>query len=378
MPNSAPAVAQQTDASERPIGNAQQWEHGEAERGIVMDADLVLEGGGVKGIALVGAIKVLEERGYRFHRVAGTSAGAIVGSLVAAGVPADRMQEIMEQLDYRRFKDGGLLTRFGLPGQFASMLATSGIYRGEYLRTWLRDMLDEYNVRTFADLRGNDPNTSLPPEQDFRLVVMASDISEGTLRRLPWEYDRYGCVADEMDVVDAVRASMSIPYFFQAVKLHDQVVDADRWLVDGGMLSNFPVAVFDRRDNRTPRWPTFGIKLSVRPDAAQGIRNRVGGVLTMSKAMLGTMTGFYDRIYLGEASVVARTIFIDTMKVRATDFDLDRKTQQQLYESGRRAAERFLDGTDDEPGWDFDSYLDRFRSAERRPAEPTAPPERVR
>ena len=49
-----------------------------------MFADLVLEGGGVKGIALVGAISVLEERGYQFRRVAGTSAGAIVGALVAA------------------------------------------------------------------------------------------------------------------------------------------------------------------------------------------------------------------------------------------------------------------------------------------------------
>lgn len=49
-----------------------------------MFADLVLEGGGVKGIALVGAISVLEERGYEFQRVAGTSAGTIVGSLVAA------------------------------------------------------------------------------------------------------------------------------------------------------------------------------------------------------------------------------------------------------------------------------------------------------
>ena len=51
-------------------------------------ADLVLEGGGVKGIGLVGAIAVLEERGYLFNRVAGTSAGAIVGALVAAGFAA--------------------------------------------------------------------------------------------------------------------------------------------------------------------------------------------------------------------------------------------------------------------------------------------------
>jgi NTE family protein len=344
-----------------------------------MDADLVLEGGGVKGIALVGAIKVLEERGYRFHRVAGTSAGAIVGSLVAARVPADRMQEIMQELDYRRFRDGGLITRFGLLGQFASLLATSGIYRGEYLRTWLRELLDEYEVRTFANLRGDDPNTSLPPEQDYRLVVMASDISEGVLRRLPWDYDRYGCVADEMEVVDAVRASMSIPYFFRTVKLRDRLLDADRWLVDGGMLSNFPVAVFDRRDSRRPRWPTFGIKLSGRPDAAHGVRHQVTGVLSMSKALLATMTGFYDRMHLGDPSVVARTIFVDSLKVQATDFDLDRATQQRLFDNGRAAAEKFLDGSDGQPGWNFDTYVERFRTpAPAVPSTPSSPADHPR
>src|SRR2546421_10006318 len=78
----------------------------------VMFADLVLEGGGVKGIALVGAISVLEDRGYEFRRVAGTSAGAIVGSLVAANARAAELQEIMRGVDYRRFPGG---TRRGGP-----------------------------------------------------------------------------------------------------------------------------------------------------------------------------------------------------------------------------------------------------------------------
>jgi NTE family protein len=328
---------------------------------MTLDADVVLEGGGVKGIALVGALSVLEERGYRFHRVAGTSAGAIVGALVAARIPTVQLQRIMEELDYHRFQDGTWLTRLGLPGQLFTLLLNSGIYRGDHLSRWLREVLDEHGVRTFADVRGDDPGTSSPHEEDHRLVVMASDISQGCLRRLPWEYDRYGLTADEVEIVDAVRASMSIPYFFRPVKLRDRIAEEDCWLVDGGMLSNFPVDVFDRRDGRRPRWPTFGIKLSARADAAQGIRHRVGGVWSKSRAMLGTLTSFYDRIYLEREEVQARTIFIDTMKVRATDFDLDRATQQQLYDNGRAAAERFLDGTDDKPGWDFDAYIERFR-----------------
>lgn len=66
-------------------------------------ADAVFEGGGVKGIGLVGALAVAEERGYRWVNVAGTSAGAIVASLVAAGYGAGEMKEILQELDYRRF-----------------------------------------------------------------------------------------------------------------------------------------------------------------------------------------------------------------------------------------------------------------------------------
>src|SRR5215469_9014665 len=89
--------------------------------GGAMFADLVLEGGGVKGIALVGAISVLEERGYEFRRVAGTSAGAIVGSLVAAKADAAKLQEIMRGVDYTRFQDGPLWTELFL-GRALSLL----------------------------------------------------------------------------------------------------------------------------------------------------------------------------------------------------------------------------------------------------------------
>lgn len=109
----------------------------------------------------------------------------------------------------------------------------------------------------------------------------------------------------------------------------------------------------------------FGIRLSAHADATQQVRHRVDGVLAMSKAMLGTLTSFYDRVHLEKQETCARTIFVDTMKVRATDFDLAPATQQQLYDNRRQAAERLLDGTDDGPGWDFDAYLRRFR---RRPA----------
>jgi len=327
-----------------------------------LDADLVLEGGGVKGIGLVGAISVLEERGYRFHRVAGTSAGSIVGSLVAAGMSSTQLGEVMRSVDYTRFRDATALSRFGLPGQALSILFSEGANKGDYLREWLGHTLQSHAVRTFADLRDDDAGSALPPEQRFRLVALASDVSEGRLRRLPWDYPEYDIEPEGVAVVDAVRASMSIPFFYEPVKLRHRS-GKKSWLVDGGMLSNFPVDVFDRTDGKVPRWPTFGIKLSARPDALLGVQHDVHGPVSLAEAMLATMMGFHDQIHLDRPDVIARTIFVDSLSIRATDFGITTGEREQLFENGRAAATGFLDGGPGRPGWDFEHYVERYRTS---------------
>ena len=101
--------------------------------------DAVFEGGGVKGIGLVGAVAATEALGYEFINVAGTSAGAIVAALVAAGYRASELREIMQDLDYSRFKDPGLLDRVPIFGKVLSLGLEKGIYEGEFLEQWLRD-----------------------------------------------------------------------------------------------------------------------------------------------------------------------------------------------------------------------------------------------
>jgi NTE family protein len=326
-----------------------------------VQADVVLEGGGVKGIGLVGALSVLEEAGYTFEKVAGTSAGAIVGALVAAGAPTGELREIMEGLDYLQFKDKGLLDRFGLLGKGLSLLLENGVYEGAHLSQWLAGLLEQRGAATFGDLRIDDPGSSLPEDRRYRLVVMASDISCGRLRRLPWDFrECYDLDPDGCPVSESVRASMSIPFFYEPFRLeyvrHDEKGDhpEEVVLVDGGMLSNFPVDVFDRTDGRAPRWPTFGIKLSARPTAEEPPQD-VSGPLGLVRAMVRTMTSFHDQLHLDAEDVLARTIFVDTTGVKATDFDLDRPTQQRLYDNGRAAAAKFLES------WDFDAYKARFR-----------------
>jgi NTE family protein len=325
-------------------------------------ADLVLEGGGVKGIALVGAFSVLEERGYRIRRVAGTSAGSIVGALIAAGMSSAEMREEMRTLDYSRFQDESMLDKVPLVGKPLSLLTQLGVYQGDYAHAWVQRLLQRKGVRTFDDLPYEDPDdASDAVAQRYRLVVMTSDVSQGCLRRLPWDYVRYGCPPGEQAVADAVRASMSIPFFFKPVVLRDRETGAQSTLVDGGMLSNFPVDVFDARGRR-PRWPTFGIKLSARSTASKAAVRDVDGPVSLATAMVKTMSSFYDRLHIDEPSVQDRTIFIDTGDVRSIDFDITRDQSDWLYRQGRDAAVAFLDGGEGEPGWDWEEYTSRYRT----------------
>lgn len=337
-----------------------------------MDADLVLEGGGVKGIGLVGAIRSFTDGGYRFRRVAGTSAGAIVGALTAAGAQTAELEQIMRALDYKNFQDGSALARLGHLGMGLEILLRKGVYKGDWLHDWVAGQLRELSVRTWGDLkisREDDPESALPPERSYKLVVIVSDISDNRLLRLPWDYGRLGvspAEADELPVADAVRASASIPFFFQPSRLSVPGRKGQLYLTDGGMLSNFPIDVFDRRDAQKPRWPTFGVKLSARPDAnlmapAPSIR----GVVRYGLALVGTMTNAHDQMHLDDPSVVARTVFVETFGVKATDFHLDGPTRDKLFDSGLRAGEKFLGG------WSFDSYVDTYwKPATGAPATP--------
>jgi NTE family protein len=325
-------------------------------------ADLVLEGGGVLGIAHVGAVSVLERAGYSFARVAGTSAGAIVGSLLAAGMPASRMAEIMSTLDYRRFADRSLLDHVPLAGPLASLFLENGVFEGHELEQWLGNLLTkECGIESFGDLAIDDPGTSLPPERRFRLVVTATDVTRGELVRFPWDFqDTYGLDAVRQPVVDAVRASMSIPFFYEPTTL--KAAGGTRsTLVDGGLLSNFPIDLFDRTDGAPPRWPTFGIKLLPRlPVDAAKILPIAGllkhGPVALAADLAMTAVVGRDQAHLAKPWVKVRTIQVDTAGVSPVDFGLSREQAAALFASGEAAATRFL------AGWSWEEYLATFRT----------------
>lgn len=309
-----------------------------------LKADLVLEGGGVKGIGLVGAIQSLENSGYQFQRIAGTSAGAIVGAFAAAGCDAETLTKLLYSIDYKQLRDETFLSRFGTVGKIGSLLAHNGLYKGDYLRLWMEQELKKCGVATFGDLKLNQKDyRSLPTNQRYRIVIVTADVSKGEVVYLPWDYHKYGLDPDKQLVADAVRASMSIPFFYTPPALKKST------LVDGGMFSNFPIGLFAS----TPQWPTFGIKLSSREQATR-IPRHIAGPHNLAKALFSTLTNGHDQRHLDNPSTLARTIFVDTGSVQVTDFDIKKSEQDFLFMSGQKYARKFLNK------WDFAAYKKRY------------------
>jgi NTE family protein len=321
--------------------------------------DLVCEGGGVKGIGLVGAISVLEEQGYQPQNVAGTSAGAIVATLLAAGYSAADLKEIILDLDFNRFKDPTWEMRIPLAGSLLSILKNQGLYKGDYFHGLMRHYLEAKGVHTFRDLVHPDPTDD--PRYRYKVQVIASDVTGRQLLVLPRDAAQLGIDVDDLKVADAVRMSMSIPVFFTPVRVHNRKSAQTHLIVDGGMLANFPVWLFD--SDGVPDWPTFGLKL-VEPDPRTPISERlpsdgrahggIGAVVDFAKSLVATMTEFYDRLYL-EKDTFVRTIPIPTLGISSTEFDLSRDQALQLYQAGRTAAEQFLET------WNFAGYVAEFR-----------------
>jgi NTE family protein len=327
-------------------------------------ADLVLSGGGVKGIGLVGAVVALMDGGYRAARVSGTSAGSIVGAIVAAASMGDQLgpeevKELALQLDYHKFTDAGTLERLPVLGPSFAVLRGTGIYKGDYAHDWVRSHLENLGVRTFGDLAIDDDN--LPAEQRYKLVVTVADVTTGQLVRLPWDYRRvYGLDPDEQSVADAVRASMSIPFYFRPVTLTSST-GLTSTLVDGGILSNFPIDSLDRTDRRAPRWPSFGV--TVLPNLPEGNDKvipalapiRLLGPPHLLESVITTVLVGRDQAYLSQPWVSARTIRVDSTDVGFLDFDISDNEIEALYVKGYGAAQKFLSG------WDWHAYLERFR-----------------
>jgi NTE family protein len=327
--------------------------------------DAVFEGGGVKGIGLVGAVYEIEKAGYELENLAGTSAGAIVASLLAVDYKTEEIKVELERLNYNDFKDEGLLDKLGIVGKGLSIGFEYGIYEGEYFEDWLDRLLRAKGKTTFGDIIMPDYREGITdPKYKYKLQVIAADISDRRMLVLPGDLEGLGYDPDRFSISRAVRMSMSIPLFFEPVKLEDNS-GRTHFIVDGGVLSNYPIWLLDDGSSEPP-WPTFGFKLiepgkraPKRPE-----RNPISNPLSFLRAIMGTMMDAHDSYHISKSQGdYDRTIGIPTVitlhgvekEIKTTDFNITQEESQALFENGVKVAKKFL------KTWDFTKWKKRYR-----------------
>jgi NTE family protein len=317
-------------------------------------ADVVLQGGGVRGIGHVGALLVAEQKGYQWVNIAGTSAGAIVASMLAVGYRATELYDIMKDIEYKRFADSlGFGRYLGRP--IFNLIVRGGIHSGKYVEDFVREKLRDKGKQKFGDLivKGQEND----PKYRYRLTVIASDITSGRMLRLPQDAQFYGLNPDDVDIARAVRMSAGFPFFFIPINQRHKSGHICR-VVDGGLLSNFPISIFDV-EGVEPAYPTFGIRLV---NNLHGLKrddtwpaHPTQNALQIGKAMVSTMMTAHDRLYMDDHTYV-RTIAVETDGIHATDFHLTANQADKLYQNGQEAAEKFFET------WDFEAYKVAYRS----------------
>jgi len=324
-------------------------------------ADAVFEGGGVKGTAFLGALRCFNDAGIQFRKVAGTSAGAITAAMVAAGFSIEQLEAIMADLDYMKDllnKKSSFWIWNGSPAddlqgfQMIKMLMNlllvrrKGQYSSEPFKTWLSKHLAKRDMVNFSAL-SQEKSTEWYHKRDLKVVV--SDISQKAMRVLPHDLkEHYGEEPESFEIAEAVRLSMSIPLFFEPGKLGQSII------VDGGLLSNFPLWIFDAPLGVKPKCPTFGFQLTEAENSKP-----ITGAHHVFGSMIATMQVARDKHYLHQTDK-GRVVNIDTGTISATKFDLDTVDKQTLYLAGYEAAKDFLVNR-----WDWEAHLQERQGVNR-------------
>jgi len=404
--------------------------------------NLVQEGGGMLGIALVGFTWVLEKMGIRFWRLAGTSAGAINTIFLAAignksEAKSEQVLEYLATTNFLEFADGnkvvskvltkltsnksylsntaffviglavvlvlamffnsihhstylmwfilGLLFVMGAIAAYAAYLwklfkkRQLGMCRGNFFKNWLEVRLAEHGVKSVTDLKQKayikapdnqlkfaSDNESLRTGADADIDSLQSDVTMiacDITTQMKVEFPRmsmlYGRADDTTNPSEFVRASMSIPIFFES-QCFDKINTSDpgvikawkdisysaeipsrAYFVDGGIISNFPISVFHKPNIRTPRLPVFGARLADGDDETN--KNVFAGIGSYAGSIFSTIRFNYDKEFLSKNNFYVKYVAaIDVKGFNWLNFAMKKDEQKLLFLQGVKAASDFL------------------------------------
>ena len=297
--------------------------------------NLAIKGGGVKGVAYVGAIEELDKARLfsKIERVSGTSAGALLAFMICAGYDVGEIKHLMmNEIDFKKFKTGWNPIR---------ILSGYGLYSGKYILDFVHRLLKESpinkNISPALQLTANSTFRDMKNAGCKHLYVFACNTSMHDVTEFSADKTPHVLVAE------AIRASMSIPYFFKAWKFSDNNPN-DHIYIDGGVVYNYPLTFFDHdRFNKMEHenFESIGLYLYT-PKRANKVSLRFFQVFFFTKHLFESLLETQDYVVIHDKEQLQRSIMINDLKIPATDFNITRDQMNSLIESGSRAAKKYI------------------------------------
>lgn len=323
--------------------------------------NLVLEGGGVRGLAYAGVFSVLEEKGIlkQIENVGGSSAGSIAGMLISIGFTAGEIDSMMIELPVQKFNEG----KGGLVGKYKRFKNHFGIYKGGNFEKWLQQLIKYKTgnpLLTFEQLHQLHLTSTL--YKDF--FCTGTNLSKQQLEIFSYTN------TPQMPISLAVRISGGIPLYFEPVALDNNLKKIKKsdttatinYYVDGGMLCNYPISMFDTChinganpllcDKLKFNPQTIGIKLE-RPQQIDSLNNnsikipayRINKYSDFLAAFANLLMETLSRKYPGLENERGRTIYVSQGNISSRVKKTKQHDKLLLYSNGVNAANYFFSKT---------------------------------
>ncbi len=282
-----------------------------------MYTNLAFDGGGARGIAYVGAMRVLEEKDMMkdIKRVVGTSVGSIIATAVALGYTADQMEELLLNKNFNDFKDNSGYIIINVLKFFVNY----GYYRGNEFTKWIEEI-----IKTKTD---NGSITFKQVYEDYGKELIIAGTCLNRKKTIYFNHNDY----PNMTIKEAIRISASIPFFFDAYRFRDEVY------VDGGITDSYPFGYFNEDDK------TLGFKLDFK-------------LLTLQKTQGDRIYWMGDYLYHFMTTVLNRveqvhvkdyywknTVILDALDVGITEFEIPLGKKLALIRIGYDTTKKFLE-----------------------------------
>jgi NTE family protein len=326
--------------------------------------NMVFEGGGILGISYLGVLDYMYHNGWMSDivRVAGTSAGAVTACVTSFNLPFTDVKEIASSLDYKKVPAKTEIDNlkivpedvkavidelFGDINCIYRLINNFGWFSTEYFYTWIKEVIaaqfDSAKKRppyTFADFKNPDLHKNNRPFWD--LYIVGTNVSMKTSNIFSFE------TTPRMEVAEAVRISMAIPLFFEAVQTNNLATNGDsknNVFCDGGAMNNYPLNIFDSL--KFNLYPFYGVNMET-----LGVRfmsrlkyTDIDNLLSYIESLLHLSTYIQQEVYESNPMNKVRSIVVDTYDINPIDFNITEEDEkyQILYNQGFKAAKTYFD-----------------------------------